>query len=385
MQGRHVFHNNEARVGFTPASSIDVTKIQGKCEGKKVAEACSTKFDEVQPYLEYIELFIHGLLGDVREQIPHAWKQGIISEFLYWTQNNILSVQEAVILLLNYYRYVMEEYMFRCRNKCTSSCNENNIQAEIITMINNLEIAVCKNECYQLRAGVSHSLFDQHQNTTESYCQSGDLSNMSSTNTVPNCNYYENMNSADTNTNMENVERVDMNSATKKSSTSISDNENIPNDDILLSESINEEIEEEFLENIIEDCNAICNGDLNVEDTLLLMCNDVDQDVEKRQNLEQKYEEYKEENMHKGNEQKYKVSAATNIPLQQHNGQSETIIFGNMIKKKCCEMAFCLTNSQREIVKRSIVHYQDLIAMGSISAVKAYEFIECVMEHLVCK
>ena len=43
-------------------------------ERERVSPPSSNVFDDVRPYLLYIENIVLSLLGDLRDTFPHAWK-----------------------------------------------------------------------------------------------------------------------------------------------------------------------------------------------------------------------------------------------------------------------------------------------------------------------
>ena len=107
-----------------------------------------TKYDDIAPYLQYIESRVFLYLGRYGEAFQHVLKRNLSDEYRAWTHHGYMSVQEAVTTVLIYYRQVMAQYFVYCRNN-SISVGDKTTRIEIYTAMNNFETAVWENDWYQ--------------------------------------------------------------------------------------------------------------------------------------------------------------------------------------------------------------------------------------------
>ena len=100
-------------------------------------------YDTVQPYLEYIECKIFQLLDSYSRSFEHAFTRGLSRKCHAGT----ISVELAVVIILNYYRQVMSQYLWYCNiaQDRFQDDKEADGPAEIYALINNFESAMWEN------------------------------------------------------------------------------------------------------------------------------------------------------------------------------------------------------------------------------------------------
>ena len=113
-----------------------------KNTAKDMALTLPITFDKLQPFLLYAQYVVYMFVGDAMDAIPHVWKEVSMEEISDWIQCGILSVEQAVTLLLNYYRYVMQESLYSFSTKDQLSRGKHNFCTAIHKFINDIENAV---------------------------------------------------------------------------------------------------------------------------------------------------------------------------------------------------------------------------------------------------
>ena len=383
-------HGDKKRSGSFVTESK--TAVDTEDQHEQTSSTTLNKFDEVQPYLQCIESIIYEFVGDFKGRFPHAWKEACISEISYWTLCDILSVQEAVTLLLNYYRYVMEEYFFLCRKNNITCTKRNKIQAGIYKMINNLECAVWNNEWYQLHLPIS-CMWLQNRKTSMEMCSNktnyGNVENKNITtkHAAGKCN-----SSSDSNDVVDVINSIAGEHLNKNKNFDPTKNTNINalqmsrNPDhshfgnTVLSESIDQDAENALLDYINQNGDAICDGTLDdddIKDALQILVGD-DSEI-----IDCNPDEDSEKFIPVTNNMQSTVRISDNIPIEQSNEQTQIHIFGDMVRRKCHEVASDLSLNEQEIVKGTITHFHELVTTQSMCAAQAYEQFEHILHVLI--
>ena len=333
-----------------------------------------SKFDEVKPYLLYIEAILSGFVGDAKDSFPHAWKEGSINEFSYWTTCGVFTVRQAVSLLLNYYRYVIEEYFFCCRKKTIFSSEHSKICAKILKIISDVENAVWQHNDYDITAGEGNccnivtmdkgSLTERTNEDDDVILAKTDVNRSS-----PSANSDKNVDN-----NRQDCD-VHVESATDKYAAKT----NV----VLLSESIDDDVERIFLQEITENGDAICkgdNGDVEMEEALRVILEDpfepinVD-DICHTPAKTPQINERTQNNTHHA----VQIQSTVN---KLDNKHTEIAKFVDLVEQKWEKIAPNLSKEQEDMVRRSITHYHYMVSMESISAAQASDDIEHLLNSL---
>ena len=330
------------------------------------SSATVSKFDEVKPYLLYIEAILSGFVGDVKDTFPHAWKEGSINEFSYWTTCGVFTVRQAVSLLLNYYRYVIEEYFFCCRKNSTFSPEHDKICAKILKIISTVENAVWQHNDYDVNVGESNcskSMMMDVDSGTETMVEHNDINSCSAT--APSS-------------------KIEGNNGRDVLVESRLDNYAENSDVELIAESIDDEVERDFLKQITENGDAICRGDNNdveMEQALCVILEDpVDTiDIGDTHDTPTVTSEINENMQNIA----YNTSEIQPIPNKLVKKPTEIESFVDLVEQKWEKVAPQLSKSQQDMVRRSITHYHYMVSMESISAAQAFNGIEHLLNSLV--
>ena len=366
---------------------------------KDAALAIDNKFDEVQPFILYVQYIVFSFVGDIKDTFPHTWKETSINEISYWTLCGIFSVQEATTLMLNYYRYVMEEYSSYCRKRSNFSQNHRRICKEIYKLINNIENTVWEidsyemctispdkntsDDCYKV---VQENNVKKNAKAVQEYIQKySGISNSCDDNT-----YQEILDCTSSKKNIgskafhkdnkavicPNSRNSTLTNSTVKNNNPIVDetpaNGQICNVDTILTESIDEKMEMEFVNDIRNNDNTICHNDgydTDLENALQMILEDPCNEIP---NIEYT----------SSNEAKHNSEKENNIASQNFNKQSEISIFTDLIECKWSDIQFNFSLKQQEMVNQTIVHYRHLITTESISALEAFKQIEYFLHSL---
>jgi hypothetical protein len=354
-----------------------------KLQGERTSPPSCNVFDDVRPYLLYIENIVFSLLGDLRDTFPHAWKQGSINEVAHWTVCGVFSVQEAVSLCLNYYRYLMEEFFAYCRRTNCTSRRDNKIALEIYKFINSVENAVWNDEKYELHM---FSMNAQMENTNMPVAVTANADGDSFTvasefpSWKADCANESSYQGGKNSTLVGNAVWSNKDMLQGGDSNAVISDENP-----VLLDCIDDEVEKRFLHEISTNGDAIFLADAKHEDVDFLLHDCTDNDFEPINVMEPTmlHSDHENKNNNVPKEVQCTSNVAYNMQSQFDTEQQQISLFHNMVQYKCKNLTTTLTSDQNEVLKRSIAHYSDLVIMHSMSATEASEHVEKVMHNIL--
>ena len=111
---------------------------------------------QIHSVLNLIENAILTFSGCTENSLPRRHNKRTIDDLFDWLKCGSVTVQQAVSLLLNYYRTVMEEQMFRPPIHNSNNDTTLELQASIYGTMNRFETAVWENNWFQVKKIVSN-------------------------------------------------------------------------------------------------------------------------------------------------------------------------------------------------------------------------------------
>ena len=329
-----------------------VTKV---AEQSNMPETSVNMFNEVQPFLLYIERIIFDLLGSVKHTFPYAWKRGSLNEISYWTSQGVCSVQEAVTLSLNYYRCVMEEFFWVGRNSQNTYVNSNNIWAQIYRFMNEVENIVWHDERYEFRKPIKcesmhNSVLQDLINVDTIVKETVDTSDISCDTTNSSCNTFNYVGTNDAN--------------------------------LLLRECIDEEMEDELLSSMVLNEDILCqdndNSEVDITSVLLELACDV---PVPNTGLCLKSSFYESRNGTSVIQDNVQTDVHV-IDNAKSKHEKEVNLFCHMVENKYQHLVRNFTLEQSEMLQKTIDYYSDFVFIHDMCAEDAFQRIEQVADNV---
>ena len=355
---------------------------------EKSEMACN--YHDIQPYLEYIDNMLAKYFVTHGPSFQFMFQQGFANTFGTSAYCRKITVEQAVRVVLNYYREVLLQYsLFCCSNKNGCKTNEAS-ENEIIALMNNFETRVKKKD-WRVLLQAKQYLYPQEQSQHTTYhcniihnaqnkvdvlmcrllnienCAFKDSSQDSSCNEtgVQESNQYNSMSSSTHNC-------QDINTSHHWCNTT----------DNVICQCNDEYVDRAFLEEMKYDGDAICNGQYNddkTEDALNVIFDD---------ELEMRMLDMFYGNRRKPMESEYitsqypdKISESMDVEFCDFDLRYNTVLYEDIVKRKCHNMRKHLSQIENSMLKKIVLYYNDLVQMHHVTISQAVAQVDKVLTY----
>lgn len=411
--GEHVTMSNAHMIGKARTCHETSNKLEMSC-----------KYEDVQPYLEYIENMLLRYFRTHGQSFLCMFHPGFAMMFRLSPYYNQMTVQEVVKIVLYYYRQIQLQYSFYCQNNEVHCKTDTTCDAEITALINNLETAVCQNNW----KGLSKAKQYLHPYQQDKSCKTHKTAIVNNSiashgsmhddgkHTVSSKNFTE-----------QNVVDVVMSQLTNMECCNLShtrnvdkhksmlsfgfkyehEKENLSRNDRDMSNNLHHmtqhvlkecditEVDKDFFKEMQHDGQAICDGkynDVESENALQTMFDDetelrmLDMFYGTNSNDAGQHVVLEECDIHQRNLQSgdnKKNNDLMDLTFHDCNLDYDVVLYQDVVKKKYWKYMGRLTNVEKNVVEKCILQCNDYVEMHQMTISQAIGNVENVLKYVM--